>query len=164
MSIRRIRPSGAWRSAVTDPRHLGHFAAEPVLLPQSSEWCKKVEAMSALPTVLLIDDDPSHLEIYASMVQQAGFSSVPVLVRFSGPEPMPDSGIDLVLLDYRLNSVKTAPEIAQDVRTKFPDAPIILLTDLWSPPADIQPFITSFVRKGEPAKLFEALRSRLAPK
>jgi len=66
--------------------------------------------------VLILDDDPSHLDVYGIMVQTAGFESIPVLVRFSGPDPIPDSGIDLVLLDYRLNSLKTAPEIAQEVR------------------------------------------------
>jgi len=117
--------------------------------------------MSAVPTILIIDDDPSHLDIYATMVQQAGFVPVPLLVRFSGPEPMPNSEIDLVLLDYRLNSVKSAPEIAQAVRARFPHAPVILLTDLWSAPADIHHLIDAYVRKGEPARLFETIRAYL---
>jgi DNA-binding response OmpR family regulator len=112
----------------------------------------------------MFDDDPSHLEIYGMMVERAGFVPIPVLVRFAGTDPIPDSGVDLVLLDYRLNSVTTAPEIAQLIRLKFPDAPIILLSDLWSPPADVAPFITHFVRKGEPAKLMEALSSHLSSK
>jgi DNA-binding response OmpR family regulator len=120
--------------------------------------------METRPRVLILDDDPSHLDIYGIIVQRAGFESVPVLVRFSGPDPIPDLKIDLVLLDYRLNSVKTAPEIAKDVRSKFPEAPIILLSDLWSAPSDVAPFITQFVRKGDPAKLLEALRSHLSGK
>lgn len=119
----------------------------------------KGSIVPAIPRVLIIDDDPAHLEIYGMIAQKAGFESIPILVRFSGADPIPDSRIDLVLLDYRLNSVKTAPEIAQEIRAKFPGAPIILLSDLWSPPADVVPFITQFVRKGEPAKLIEALRS-----
>ncbi|MGB0064638.1 MAG: hypothetical protein WBP85_09355, partial [Terracidiphilus sp.] len=62
----------------------------------------------------------------------------------------------------RLNSVRTAPEIAQEVRAKFPLAAIVLLSDLWSPPPDVAPFITQFVRKGEPARLVEVLRSQLS--
>ena len=58
--------------------------------------------MPASPRVLIIDDDPSHLEIYGMIVQRAGFEPIPVLVRFSGSDPIPDSKIDLVLLDYRL--------------------------------------------------------------
>jgi DNA-binding NtrC family response regulator len=115
--------------------------------------------MATTHRILILDDDPLHLEIYGMMVQRAGFESVPVLVMFSGPDPIPETGIDLVLLDYRLNSVKTAPEIAQEVRAKFPEAPIILLSDFWSPPSDVAPFIAQFVRKGDPAKLQEVLRS-----
>jgi len=118
--------------------------------------------MPTVPGVLIFDDDPSHLEIYGMIVQRAGFEPIPVLVRFAGTDPIPDTGVDLVLLDYRLNSVTTAPEIAQRIRLKFPDAPIILLSDLWSPPADVAPFIAHFVRKGEPAKLMEALSSHLS--
>ena len=120
--------------------------------------------MPAMPRVLIIDDDPSHLDIYGMIVQRAGFEPVPVLVRFSGLDPIPDSKIDLVLLDYRMNSVKTAPEIAQEIRSAYPDAPIILLSDLWSPPADVAPYITQFVRKGDPAKLLDVLRSHLSGK
>jgi len=120
--------------------------------------------MATVPKVLILDDDPSHLDIYGIMVQRAGFEPIPVLVRFSGPDPIPDSTIDLVLLDYRLNSIKTAPEIAREVQSKFPEAPIILLSDLWSPPSEVAPYITQFVRKGEPAKLMDALRSHLSGK
>jgi DNA-binding response OmpR family regulator len=115
--------------------------------------------MATSRRVLILDDDPLHLEIYGMMVQKAGFESIPVFVRFAGLDPIPDAGIDLVLLDYRLNSVKTAPEIAQEIRAKFPDAPIILLSDLWSPPADVAPYISQFVRKGDPAKFMDVLRS-----
>jgi DNA-binding NtrC family response regulator len=118
--------------------------------------------MQPSPRVLIFDDDPSHLGIYAMIVQRAGFEPIPVLVRFSGPDPIPDSGVNLVLLDYRLNSVTTAPEIARQVRSKFPEAPIILLSDLWTPPDDVASMISQFVRKGEPAKLVEALRSHLS--
>lgn len=124
----------------------------------------KGSAMATSQRVLILDDDPTHLEIYGMMVERAGFEFAPVLVRFSGPDPFPDSTIDLVLLDYRLNSVKTAPEIAQQLRSKFPQAPIILLSDLWSPPADVAPYITQFVRKGDPAKLLDVLRSHLSGK
>jgi DNA-binding NtrC family response regulator len=127
--------------------------------PDYQYWSTKGPTMATSPRVLILDDDPSHLEIYGIMVQRAGFEPTGVLVRFSGPDPIPDSGIDIVLLDYRLNSVKTAAEIAQDVRSRFPQAPIILLSDLWSPPSDVAPLITQFVRKGDPAKLLETLRT-----
>lgn len=108
--------------------------------------------------ILIVDDDPSHLEIYGMIVDRAGYLPVPVLVRFAGPEQVPGGEIAAILLDYRMNSVKTAPEIAQEIKAKHPQAPILVLSDLWGMPADIQPFATEFVRKGEPENLLNALR------
>ena len=56
-----------------------------------------------------------------------------------------------------MNSVKTTPEIAQELKAKHPQAPILLLSDLWTMPADIQPYVSEFVRKGEPENLLKAL-------
>jgi len=120
--------------------------------------------MSISPAVLIVDDDPLHLEIYGMIVQRAGFEPISRLVRFSGADPFPDVKIDLVLLDYRLNSIKTAAEIAQEICAKFPQAPIILLTDLWSLPSDVAPFVSQFVRKDEPAKLLEVLSAHSSTK
>lgn len=143
-------------------RAFGIRASSVLLSPDSPHCFEKGSTMKTGRRVLILDDDPLHLDIYGIIVQKAGFEAIPVLVRFSGPDPIPDSRIDFVLLDYRLNSVRTAPEIAQEVRSKFPDAPIILLSDLWSPPTDVAPFINQFVRKGDPAKLLDVLRSYLS--
>jgi len=103
--------------------------------------------------VLIVDDDPSHLEIYGLLIERAGYQSYPVLVKFAGTDIPRNAEIGLVLLDYKLHSLRTSTEIAQEIRGLFPQAPIILLSDLWSIPADISPYITEFVRKGQPAHL-----------
>lgn len=107
--------------------------------------------------VLIVDDDPAHLEIYGLLIKQAGYDSVPALVRFTGTEIPRDSGIGLILLDYRLNSDKTSVEIARDLQEMYPFAPIVLLSDVWGLPSDIAPFVTAFVRKGETEKLLRTL-------
>jgi DNA-binding NtrC family response regulator len=112
---------------------------------------------SGHPKVLIVDDDPMHLEIYGLLIKQAGYEAIPALVRFSGAEIPRNAAIGLVLLDYRLNSIKTSPEYAQEIRSLYPGTPIILLSDLWSLPTDIAPFVDGFVRKGEPAKLLETV-------
>jgi DNA-binding NtrC family response regulator len=112
--------------------------------------------------ILIVDDDPSHLEIYGMIVDRAGYRPVPVLVRFAGPEPVPDEEVAAVLLDYRLNSVKTAPEIAQEIKAKHPQAPVLVLSDLWTMPTDIEPYASEFVRKGEPENLLNTLRRLVA--
>jgi len=112
---------------------------------------------SSHPKVMIVDDDPMHLEIYALLMKQAGYDTIPVLVRFSGTEIPPNLPLGLALLDYRLNSTKTSPEYAQEIRAVYPQVPILVLSDLWSLPTDIAPFVSGFVRKGEPAKLLETV-------
>jgi DNA-binding response OmpR family regulator len=109
------------------------------------------------PKVLIVDDDPMHLEIYGLLMKQAGYEAIPTLVKFTGTKIPPGENLGLVLLDYRLNSVKTSPEFAQEIRSSYPTVPIIVLSDLWALPTDIAPFVTGFVRKGEPAKLLETV-------
>ena len=86
--------------------------------------------------ILIVDDDPSHLDIYGMIVDRAGYRPVQLLVRFAGLEPVPDVEIAAILLDYKLNSVKTSPEIAQELKARHPQAPILVLSDLWTMPAD----------------------------
>ena len=109
------------------------------------------------PKVLILDDDPMHLEIYGLLMKQAGYEALTTLVRFTGTQIPCAEEIGLVLLDYRLNSVKTSPEFAQEIRTLYPTVPIIVLSDLWTLPTDIAPLVSGFVRKGEPAKLLETV-------
>lgn len=115
------------------------------------------------PKVLIIDDDPMHLEIYGLLLKQAGCDALPLLVKFSGTEIPRNKSIGLILLDYRLNSIKTSIQYAQEVREIYPSVPIIVLSDLWALPSDIAPFVTGFVRKGEPAKLLEMVSRLFAP-
>jgi len=105
-----------------------------------------------------------HLEIYGLLMKQAGYDSVPLLVRFTGTEIPRNQPLGLVLLDYRLNSARTSPEYAQEIRSVYPQVPILVLSDLWALPTDIAPFVSGFVRKGEPAKLLETVsRYFIAP-
>jgi DNA-binding NtrC family response regulator len=114
------------------------------------------------PKILILDDDPQQLEIYGLLVKHANFEPVPAVVRFSGPEYPPDIDIALILLDYRLNSVKTAPEVAQEAQSRYPGAPIVVLSDLWSLPADVASYAATFVRKGEPQILIDTIRALVA--
>ena len=107
--------------------------------------------------VLIVDDDPTHLEIYGLLMKQAGYEPVQALVRFAGAEIPRDPAIGLALLDYRLNSVRTSVEIAQEIQAMYPFAPIVLLSDVWGLPSDIAAFVTAFVRKGETEKLLRTL-------
>jgi DNA-binding response OmpR family regulator len=109
------------------------------------------------PKVLILDDDPMHLEIYGLLMKQAGYEALPTLVRFTDTEIPREECLGLVLLDYRLNSVKTSPDFAREIGALYPNVPIIVLSDLWTLPTDIAPFVAGFVRKGEPEKLLETV-------
>ena len=125
--------------------------------PQRQNEARKAVSEAERKRILIVDDDPSHLDIYGMIVDREGYLPVPLLVRFAGPEPVPDGEIAVILLDYRMNSVKTTPQIAQELKAKHPEAPILLLSDLWTMPEDIQPYAAEFIRKGEPENLLRAL-------
>jgi len=112
--------------------------------------------------VLIVDDDASHLQIYSLLMRHAGMDPITAQVQFVGVDLPSNAAVDLVLLDYRLNSLKTSAELAQEIRGRYPSAPIIVLSDLWSLPTDIQPHVNAFVRKGEPERLIETI-TRLTP-
>jgi DNA-binding NtrC family response regulator len=115
--------------------------------------------MTSLPSkILIVDDDASHLEVYSLLMIKAGMEPLPALVEFVGVDLPQNEAVRLVLLDYRLNSLKTSAELAQEIRGLYPSAPIVVLSDLWSLPADIEPYVNAFVRKGEPARLIETVR------
>lgn len=113
--------------------------------------------MAEQAKVLIIDDDPSHLEIYSMLMEQVGLEPVTALVHFLGPDLPRGQEIDLVLLDSTLHSLKSAAAIAQDIHTLYPSAPIVVLSDTCNLAADIKPFAADIVRKGQPAELLETV-------
>jgi DNA-binding NtrC family response regulator len=113
-------------------------------------------------SVLIIDDDPTHLRIYSWIMDAAGYEPRPALVTADQVD-FPDGPVDVVVMDYRLSGQITAVQVAEEIRRRFPDAPMIVLSDMYDLPADIAPYANAFVRKGEPAKLVETL-GRFGPR
>jgi len=107
-------------------------------------------------TVLIIDDDPTHLKIYGWIVNAAGYEALPALVNLDRIE-FPQKRVDIVVMDYRLTGQITAVQAAELAQSLYPGAPIIVLSDVYDLPSDIAPYAQAFVRKGEPAKLVETL-------
>ena len=113
------------------------------------------------PSVLIVDDDPTHLKVYGWIVEAAGYRALSGEVRLSGVD-LPDHPADLVLLDYRLGSRKAkAVEVAKLVRSRLPSVPIIVLSEEMCLPEDIAPLVQGFVRKGDPAKLVDRMQQIL---
>lgn len=119
--------------------------------------------MTALAnTILIIDDDPLHLQLYSWMMKKEGYHAVTALVGSNSVDFPASQAVDLVLLDYRLNSSLTAREIASLVNEKHPAVPIIVLSELPWPPDDIREFAKAFVSKDEPATLMKSIASLIA--
>lgn len=117
--------------------------------------------MRSKASILVVDDDPTHLRIYGWIMNAAGFNAVAAQVHSSGVSLPADDSFDVVVLDYRLTGTLTAVEAAQQISRKYPGAPIVILSDVFGMPEDIAPYATQFVRKGEPEKLIAAIQGLL---
>jgi DNA-binding NtrC family response regulator len=118
--------------------------------------------MQSRASILVVDDDPVHLRIYAWIMNAAGFRAVTAQV-FSNAVCLPDDEhFEVAVLDYRLTGTLTAVEAARQIENKYPKVPIVILSDMFEMPDDIVPYASKFVRKGEPEKLIAAITDLLA--
>lgn len=108
-------------------------------------------------TVLIVDDDPSHLKIYSWVLERGGFRSLPALVKSETIDFPEAERVDVVVLDYRLGGGLTAVDVAKRLRKLYPSVPILVLSDLFGMPEDIAPYAAAFVRKGEPQQLLDTI-------
>ncbi len=118
--------------------------------------------MAPAASVLIIDDDPVHLQIYRFLVESVGFKGLPVQVTVRGLQFPDHEPVDAVLLDYRLAPNISARGVALEARKRYPSAPIVILSDVHEVPDEMAPIIQGFVRKGNPEKLLETLRNLVA--
>lgn len=110
------------------------------------------------PTILILDDDPSHLKIYSWIVEQAKFRALPVQVTSTSLDLPRAEHVDLVLMDYRYSSSLTAADIVAAVKSVFPGVPIAVLSELYGMPDDMKGHAVGFIRKGEPQELVHRLQ------
>ena len=110
-------------------------------------------------TILMVDDDPQHLQVQSWIMHQAGFRVVTVIVgqnSFSLPE---NEHPGLIFMDYRLNSNLTAPQVAGLLRQTFLGVPIVLLSNVPDMPQEMTALVERFISKGEPEELVQFARS-----
>lgn len=119
--------------------------------------------MQTKPSVLVVDDDPLHLRIYGWIMNSAGFRAVTAQATVSGVSLPDEDNFDAIVLDYRLIGSLTAVEAAQQIQRKYPNVPIVILSDIFGMPDDIAPYARHFVRKGEPENLIATITSLVSP-
>jgi len=117
---------------------------------------REPKIVATKPAVLIVDDDPSHLKLYSLLLENDGFLAVPLLVK-TAPIVLPESTFDVAVVDYKLGLVR-AVDVVLTIQRVSPNAPILLLTDMAWMPDDVKPFLSAFVRKGEPEQLISSLR------
>ena len=118
--------------------------------------------MESRASILVVDDDPVHLRIYGWIMNAAGFRAVTAQV-LSNEVCLPEGDhFDVVVLDYRLTGTLTAVDAARQIEKKYPNVPIVILSDMFEMPDDILPYARKFVRKGEPEKLIATISDLLA--
>jgi DNA-binding response OmpR family regulator len=109
-------------------------------------------------TILMVDDDPQHLQMQSWIMHQAGFRVVTVVVgrsTFSLPQ---NEQPGLILMDYRLNSDLTSAQVAGLLRQTFAGVPIVLLSNVPDMPEEMAPLVDRFMKKGEPEELVQFVR------
>lgn len=113
------------------------------------------------PTILIVDDDPSHLKLYSWVIQQGGWQAATALVG-SSKVNLPDaSPVDAILLDYRLASTLTAIAVSKLLKQAYPAAPIVVLSEMPWMPTEMAPHAAAFVHKGEPQQLIDTMAAIL---
>ena len=113
--------------------------------------------MLTQPTVLIVDDDPSHLKLYAWIAERAGWRAQTVQVKSSSLDLKKGDLVDLILMDYRLSSSLTAADVVHELKGEFPEAPIVVLSQEYGMPSDMKSHAIAFVRKGQPEELVRLL-------
>jgi DNA-binding response OmpR family regulator len=118
--------------------------------------------MNGVSSVLIVDDDPTHLRTYGWIIQAAGRPAFRAEVRFDRVN-LPADKADLVLLDYQLGRRNKAVEVAKLIHEHVPGVPLLVLSEVLALPEDVAPLVQGCVRKGDPPKLLAAIGGFLAP-
>ena len=110
------------------------------------------------PRILIVGDDPVHLGLYELLLQGGGFEGIPLEIRVSGLESMPEEGIDLVLLDAFVSPPTSILDVAQAAKRRYPNRPLLFLSDALGPRGDLGAYVTDQVGRRDAERLLRAVR------
>jgi len=111
--------------------------------------------------VLVVDDDPSHLKLYAWIVERGGFAPIPHLATRS-LDGFPDGNIAAAVVDYKLGTNLTALDMVPAIRSHYGQIPVLVLSDTQWIPDELRAMVSGFVRKGEPQELVDSIGALLS--
>ncbi len=103
--------------------------------------------MSASPTILLVDDEPSLISLLTLVFESEGYS---VLSALSGEKALrifSATPVDLVVLDFLMPGMDGG-QVAEQMRALHPEVPIVMLSACLSVPDGARGKVDAFVEKG----------------
>ncbi|HEY3769254.1 MAG TPA: response regulator [Candidatus Angelobacter sp.] len=114
-------------------------------------------------TILVVDDDPLHLTLYTWILQSHGYKCETAQVKSTAVD-LPAEAIDLVLLDYHLNSSLTSLDVIKQIKSTYPAVPVVILSNMQWMPDDVKDYAREFVNKGDPKRLVDTIKDILQDK
>ncbi len=103
------------------------------------------------PTVLSIDDRPQVLELRKATLESHGYSVKMASSGYTAIKMLEQTSVVAVLLEYKLEGMD-AEAVAYQIRQRFPNLPIILLSAYSEMPGRILWLVDECVMKSELAE------------
>ena len=110
-----------------------------------------------MATVLLVDDDRHHLALFSRLLRNRGHRSFTAVVGSNNVDLHTHEPVDIVLMDYRLNSSLTALQVVRIIKDSYPDIPVVLVSGVDSMPDDMKAHVKTFINKDDPDRLIATL-------
>jgi CheY-like chemotaxis protein len=115
------------------------------------------------PNVLCIDDRPELLEIRKALLESSGYHVVTVTSGYSAIKKLQATSVDAVLLEYKQQGID-AEAVACQIRRRFPNIPIVLLSAYFEMPEPILWLVDAYVMKSElPEELVRVIEKVTRP-
>jgi CheY-like chemotaxis protein len=102
----------------------------------------------ALPTPLCIEDRPQALEVRKVTLESRGYCVKLASSGYAAIKALEETLVAAVLLEYKQEG-RNAEAIACDIKQRFPDLPIILLSAYSEMPERILWLVDDYVMKSE---------------
>jgi len=121
-----------------------------------------MEAVTANPLILCIDDEALGLQIRKAVLEREGYRVLTALDGSSGLNLFADEPVEGVVLDYFMPGMDGG-QVVVAMRKQRPQVPILLLSAYVNLPQEVVTMVDFTVLKGEgPAELLAKLRRMLA--
>ena len=95
----------------------------------------KTGAVPAKAVILCVDDEENPLTLRKLVLQQAGYQVLTAASAAQALKVLASQSVDLVLSD-QLMPGKTGTELARDIKSAYPQLPVILISGVNEIPAD----------------------------